>query len=502
MALAGIAGLESLDADACRLLRERLAAAGYDSAFLGEVEAVAPQMADALRRPLVDWFLARHPGPAADLARLFSYRGAVPADRVERAFGGPLAARLTAAGMLVPEPGGALRSPFLLVPFDGQWFLSDPLDGGGDVVMGPGMTTVLLHRLLPELGSRSVLDLGCGAGSLAIDAARRGARAVAADLSGRALAMARFNARLNGVSIETRQGDGTAPVADERFDLVLSQPPYVPAAPRETHTTYLHGGRFGDELALRFVGEAARVLAPGGVAVLHFDSAVRPAEPLQDRLREAVGDAPAELLALVSRGPAPDLHAILYADSDRPGLGEEFAKSAVASREHLESLGVREISRVLVVLRRPRSGEVPGGRYRIVINAPPVSQLRPGAVREALAGLDLASSPDDEVLAARVAPPDGATFRGEWRSPADESPARLLVAFGPGSLAQDRELGQRGWLLFGLLDGRRTVAEAIAPYAEACEVAPAEARQEVVGFVRESLARGLLRIAASGPAAG
>lgn len=501
MPLADIQALEQLDEANCRAFTARLASAGYDSAFLGETEAIVPQQVDAMRRPLVDWHLARRGDAAADLAALFSYHGEVAADRVERALGETLLTRLRAAGLIVPGSNGALRSPFLLLPYEGLWFLSDRLEGGGDVVMGPGMTTLLLHRLLPELAGGSVLDLGCGAASLAVDAARRGARAVATDLSPRALAVARFNARLNGVAIETREGDGLAPVENERFDLVLSQPPYVPEATTGGRTTYLHGGRFGDEMALRFVAGCARVLAPGGVALLHFDSAVRADEPLAERLRAAIGDAPAELLALVSRGHTPDQHAVLYAAAEQGGLGESFARQAVATRDQLETLGVREFSRVLVVLRRPRAGAVPGGRYRIVIPAPPVGQLRPGAVRDALVALDVASGPDDALLASHVAPPEDASFRGEWRSPSDESPTRLRVSFGAGSLAQDRELGERGWLLFGLLDGSRTVGEAVAPYAEAGAAEPAGARAEVLGFVREALARGLLRVVA-GPGGG
>lgn len=490
-----IEGLARLDEPACAALRERLAAAGYDGAFLGEAESVAPLNLERLRLPLVRRWLAGRPGPAADLAALFCYGGEVDGARVAAALGEPLAGALVEARVLSPAGAGALRCEFLLVPFEHQWFLSDRLETGAEAVMGPGMTTLLLHRLLAELPARSVLDLGCGAASLAIAAAGRGARATAADLSARALAVAAFNARLNGVALETRRGDIAEAVAGETFDLVLSQPPYVPLPAGQQATTYLHGGHFGDELAMRFVAGAARLLAPGGIAALHFDSAVRPGEALPARLRDAIGEVPAELLALVSRGPTPDQQAILYAGSDHPDLGEAFERTAIANREHLERLGVSEISRVLVVLRRPRHGDVPGGRYRIVLQAPPVNRLRAGALAEALEALDLASGDDAALLAARVAPPADATFSGEWGSPADASPARLKVAFAPGSLAQDRELGERGWLLFGLLDGARTVEGAVASFARECEASPEDARREVLGFVRESLARGLLRVA-------
>lgn len=495
MALQSIEALVRLRAPECGALRERLGAAGYDGAFVGEIESIAPLNLELPRRPLLRRALAQRGGPAAALGALFCYLEPLARPRVEAALGADLVRALLAAGVLLDGDVGMLRSGFMLVPLADQLFLSDPLDRGAEAVMGPGMTTLLLHRLLGELPAATMLDLGCGAGSLAIAASGRGARATAADLSPRALAIAAFNARLNGVEIETRLGDVGGAVRGREFDLVLAQPPYLPRPEGEAATTYLHGGRRGDELALRFVADGARLLAPGGIAALHFDSAVRDGESLPERLRQAIGDAPAELLALVSKGPTPDQQAMYYAAMDHPDLGAEYERLAAANREHLESLGVTEISRVLAVLRRPREGAVPGGRYRIVLQAPPVNRLRPGAVREALAGLDLASGDEAALLAARLAPPEDATFAGEWRSPADASPRTLKVAFGSGSLAQDRELGDRGWLLCGLLDGTRTVEEAVAPYAGACEIPPGEARGEVVGFARDALARGLLRVA-------
>ena len=495
MALQSIEGLARLQAEDCGRLREQLRTSGFDGAFVGEVESVAPLNLERPRRPLIRWFLSRRPGPAADLAALFCYFEAVERGRIEAALGTGLTERLLDAGVLVREAGERLRTDFLMVPFGGQWFLSDPLDRGSEAVMGPGMTTLLLYRLLPELPARTVLELGCGAGSLALAAAARGARATATDISPRALAFAAFNARLNDLPLETRLGDVAGAVEGREFDLVLAQPPYLPRPENLESTTYMHGGRYGDELALRFVAGCARVLSPGGVAAIHFDSVDRKDEPLRERLREAIGDAPAELLALVSPGPPPDLQAMYYAAMDDPEMGEEFARIATANRVHLESLGVTEISRVLALVRRPRAGEHPGGRYRIVLQAPPVGRLRPGAVREALEGLDLASGESEALLAARLAPPEDATFFGEWRSPSDESPTRLEIKFGQGSLSQDRELGDGGWLLCGLFDGTRTVADAFAPFAEAFDVTPEEAKEKVTTFAREALARGILRVA-------
>lgn len=80
-----------------------------------------------------------------------------------------------------------------------------------------------------------VLDLGTGSGAGAIAAARAGCAVVAVDINPEAVRCARINALLNDVDchVDTRQGDLFAPVAGERFDVVLFNPPYYRGLPRD-----------------------------------------------------------------------------------------------------------------------------------------------------------------------------------------------------------------------------------------------------------------------------
>jgi release factor glutamine methyltransferase len=104
------------------------------------------------------------------------------------------------------------------------------------IVAPPGVfrpisdTWMLARALRRELRpGASVLDLCTGSGAVAISAARAGAHATAIDLSRRAVLAARLNARLNGVSLRVLRGSLFEPVGDERFDFIVSNPPYVPA---------------------------------------------------------------------------------------------------------------------------------------------------------------------------------------------------------------------------------------------------------------------------------
>lgn len=123
------------------------------------------------------------------------------------------------------------------------------------------------------MGTR-VLDLGTGTGALAVAAARHGAAEVTAvDISRQALAAAWLNARCRGLSLRVRHGDLLAPVsATERFDIILSNPPYVPAPdaapPRRGAARAWDAGLDGRALLDRVCTEAPRYLAPGGSLLL------------------------------------------------------------------------------------------------------------------------------------------------------------------------------------------------------------------------------------------
>ncbi|MFE9045399.1 HemK2/MTQ2 family protein methyltransferase [Streptomyces sp. NPDC012421] len=142
-------------------------------------------------------------------------------------------------------------------------------------VYAPQADTVLLLESLArerlERGART-LDLCTGTGVLAIAAARRGARATAADIAAPAVKAARRNARLHGCPVRVLRGDLAAPVVGERFDLVTANPPYVPAPeaapPRAGPARAWDAGHDGRLLLDRICLAAPVVLAPHGVLLL------------------------------------------------------------------------------------------------------------------------------------------------------------------------------------------------------------------------------------------
>jgi len=137
-----------------------------------------------------------------------------------------------------------------------------------------GILIDLALAKLAGLAAPRVVDLGTGSGIVAISLALEypAAAVAAVDLSPEALAVARNNAGRLAARLDFRQGDWFAPLAGERFDLVVANPPYV--ADGDPHLA-LNGLPFEPQMALtdgadgldcirRIVAGAAAHLNPGG----------------------------------------------------------------------------------------------------------------------------------------------------------------------------------------------------------------------------------------------
>jgi release factor glutamine methyltransferase len=127
------------------------------------------------------------------------------------------------------------------------------------------------------------LDLGTGSGCIALALASEGEydEVVGVDLSAEALALARENSALSAVSVRWVEGSWVDPVRAERFDLVVSNPPYIatdelagldPSVRDWEPRLALDGGLDGLRATERILRDVPAVLAPAGVLVLELDS--------------------------------------------------------------------------------------------------------------------------------------------------------------------------------------------------------------------------------------
>lgn len=137
-----------------------------------------------------------------------------------------------------------------------------------DAVQPPKAGSLFFCRHLTVHPGERVLEIGAGLGLAAVLAAKTGARVVATDVVPEAVEIIRVNAALNGVTVDAREGDCYAPVGDERFDVICTNPPQMPTPPgrerRDAVAAADNGGIDGWEVLDGVITGARPHLEPGG----------------------------------------------------------------------------------------------------------------------------------------------------------------------------------------------------------------------------------------------
>jgi methylase of polypeptide subunit release factors len=253
-------------------LREALTGAGYTSAGIAE-RIGAPASAAAARGDLRAALRATaEADPLATLIRVFVCGQAEPAADVAAALAPLPVAEALAAGLVEPYEGG-LRQAVDLEPYGTDWWVVadvPPASRPGqplrpDHVLGVGGASTTLAEATIRRPVRSALDLGTGCGVQALHLSGHAGSVTATDVSPRALRFAATTAALSGQRWELLGGDLNAPVAGRRFDLVVSNPPFVVGPPAGgARYTYRDSGRAGDGLSAELAAAAPDLLAEGG----------------------------------------------------------------------------------------------------------------------------------------------------------------------------------------------------------------------------------------------
>lgn len=156
-------------------------------------------------------------------------------------------------------------------------------------VYEPHDDTFLLARVVQERvrPGMHVLEVGCGAGVVAMTAARAGAVVTATDANPTAVELCRHNAKQNGLAMTVVETDLLAGL-EGPFDLIVFNPPYLPTAEEDVVQGPLNlafdGGHDGNETVLRFAAQIASLPSrPAEVLVVH--SSLSDPKPLQDAMR-------------------------------------------------------------------------------------------------------------------------------------------------------------------------------------------------------------------------
>ncbi|HJV36962.1 peptide chain release factor N(5)-glutamine methyltransferase [Geomonas sp.] len=149
-------------------------------------------------------------------------------------------------------------------------------------------TEVLVSEAVKRsAGAGSILDIGTGSGCVAIALAKElpDVEVCSVDVSADALAVAMSNAEKNGVTVQFSQGSLFEPFAGRRFDMIVSNPPYIPASDIATlqqevrgfePLSALDGGADGLDFYRSIAAEASNHLTAGGWLLLEVGAGQAP----------------------------------------------------------------------------------------------------------------------------------------------------------------------------------------------------------------------------------
>jgi methylase of polypeptide subunit release factors len=339
-------------------LRERLIAGGYTPASIEQlkhaIRSTTPLTVAAIDRRLAE------PSHKGTLLRLFFLGRAVGEDELADAIAPVPVESLIGAGIIWREEPGRLRATARIECRNDWLIFSDFFDvlsnapPRPDHVMGLAPSTVVLGALTPRRSVESALDLCTGGGFHAMLATAHAERIVATDINARALNFAAMNARLNGAAgPEFRQGSFFEPVAGEKFELIVANPPFVISP--STQLIFRDGGLGGDAVTERMVKGSAEHLEEGGFAMMLANWMHSTPDDWQSRITQWSQGIGCDAWWLRFDQDDPLSYAVHWLQQSEHGDAANSQRVIEDWLDYFEKIGARVFSSGVVVLRK-RSG--------------------------------------------------------------------------------------------------------------------------------------------------
>ncbi|TDB97435.1 methyltransferase [Actinomadura sp. 7K534] len=460
------------------LLRVRDVLSGADYTVAGVRELLGPVAGGALARDEIVPALRATGGgsPLEVLTRLFWLQVPVEAAAV----GG--VDELVAAG-LAEVSGGEARARLRVEPLEAVsgaghagYAVSDltvrPGSGrvpAADHVVGAGGASGNLARLVVHSPVDNMLDLGTGCGVQAVHMAGRSpaGRVTATDVNPRALELAAMSFALSGMDgAELLRGSLLEPVRDRRFDLIVSNPPFVVAPSGGPRFTYRESGLPGDDFCRRLVQGAPEHLTDGGYCQLlanwlHVDGV-----PWEERVGSWVAGCDAWIVQRDVQDPA-EYAELWLRDSCEAGTPEYRARYG-AWLDHFEREGVTGIGFGWITLRRSERPAVRIEELRHAVEQPVgayvadiLDGLTKGAEFSTACGQTLGAAPG--LVQEQIGPPGA------------EDPERIVLR-QTGRLRRAAGVGTVEAALAGVCDGTMPLAPLLDAIAQLTGTDPAEVR--------------------------
>lgn len=490
---------EALSSDLPHRLREAFIAADYTPDDVADV--LGPRAQAALRRNETVPALRRTDGGSVldTLTRLFWLQCPVARSAAEVALPG-LVDRLAAEGLVGVSTDEVVARmeirPHALAEDQHLWVLGDLAPGLDarahhvvtDQVLGISHASSSLAQQTLRGPVDRALDLGTGCGVQALHLAAHAERIVATDVNARALWMTGFNAALNDVSdrIEVRDGSLFDPVADERFDRIVTNPPFVISPATGEQLVYRDSGLPRDRVVESIVRSLPEHLTPGGWGQVLANWIISRDQPWDERLADWLSS---ECDALVVQREVLDPAAYVELWLRDAGLSDDYPQRYDAWLSWMDEQGIDAIGFGWINLHRT---DAAGGARHDLLEWPyeveqPIAPAI-GAWSDALA-VDRGLS-DRELLAAHLATRDD--VREETHGfPGEEDPESIVLRQQRGfRRARTADTIIAGFV--GAADGELAVGEILGALANLLERDLAELVSTYLPTLRELVREGFL----------
>lgn len=237
---------------------------------------------------------------------LFTIAETVSFDAAKTTFGCPLLETLIELGLL-GKSANEIFSYFHVQLYKGMVFVSDytlPQGTPHDLVMPIGPSSKFLETITIRKKVDSALDLGCGCGLQTLFLAVHSRLVTATDINPRCLTLTALNARLNNIhNIELLEGSYFEPVHGRKFDLIVSNAPYV-ITPDKTQI-YRDAKGSGDQAILNVIRQIPGFLNDGGYAHVLATWLHKKRQAPEETIHAAVKQLPVDTLLVYERSFSP-----------------------------------------------------------------------------------------------------------------------------------------------------------------------------------------------------
>lgn len=379
-----------------------------------------------------------------------------------------------------------------------------------DHVLGIGQASLTLAQITERTPIKRALDLGTGCGIQTFHLLSHAEHVTATDISERALAFTRFNILLNAKELNVDRhnlhnrvslykGSLTEPVQGQKFDLVVSNPPFV-ITPRtaeekpEDQFTYRDGGLAGDQLVQTLLNELPAILAPNGRAQMLANWEIwEDSQQWDSRVRQWVNNE-LDVWCIQRETLSPEQYAETWLKDASEQRDLQHYEQAY--KNYLLDFAQRQVTAIglgMLWLRKPAPStptHQPLQRYEEITY--PIQQPLAPFITEAIELYDqLNQLTSEELLHAHLEVAQDVTEERHAR-PGAEHPGVILLREGAGlrrTILESTELA--GFV--SACDGELSVQQILGALAVLLEWEDGTPREKLIQHIRELIEKGFLR---------